>query len=51
MAYKKDKKGYGYGKMSLWQWVVLYLIVGGLIYWLVYYFFLSKGGAYPSNPY
>lgn len=37
----------GYGKRPLWFWVLIYLIVGGLVYWLVYYFWLgdSSGGS------
>lgn len=27
----------GYGKRPRWQWVVLYVVVGGLLYWLIYY--------------
>jgi hypothetical protein len=26
----------GYGKRPLWQWLVLYLIVGGIVYFLIY---------------
>ena len=40
-----EKKG-GYGKRPLWQWVVIYLIVGGLLYALVYYFVLARPGVY-----
>lgn len=31
-----------YSKRPMWQWVLLYLLVGGLIYWLIYYFVFSK---------
>lgn len=35
----------GYGKRPLWQWIVLYMVVGGVLYGLVYYvFFAGKGG-------
>jgi len=34
-----EKQPKGYGKRPLWQWVVLYLIVGAVVYGLVYYFF------------
>jgi len=27
-----------YGKRPLWQWVLLYVIVGGIVYAAVYYF-------------
>lgn len=38
----KASSGYGggYGKRPMWQWIILYLIVGGIIYYAVYYFFL-----------
>lgn len=39
----------GYGKQSLWQWVVIYLIIGGIIYAGVYYFFLAKKGGYSQS--
>lgn len=38
----------GYGKRPLWQWIVIYLIVGGIIYGLVYFFFMRQG---VSSPY
>lgn len=34
----------GYGKRPLWQWIVIYLVIGGVIYFLVYYFVLAKNG-------
>lgn len=39
----KQKPEKGYGKRPAWQWVVLYLIVGAIVYGLVYYFFMSSG--------
>lgn len=39
--------GSGYGKRPLWQWILLYVIIGGIIYAGVYYFYLSKKGASP----
>jgi len=40
----------GYGKRPLWQWVVLYLVVGAIVYGLIYYFVLAKkGGGYNYN--
>jgi len=47
MASKEYKNEYS--KRPLWQWVLIYLLVGGVIYALVYYFvFASKGGSYTS---
>ncbi len=40
--------GNGYGKMSMWQWIALYLVIGGVVYGLIYYFmYANKNG----NPY
>ena len=36
----------GYGKRPMWQWVVVYLIVGALVYGLIYYFVWGKVGGY-----
>jgi hypothetical protein len=47
-----EAKGYGYGKRPLWQWILLYVLIGGVVYFLVYYFvFAKKGGySYPVSP-
>lgn len=37
--------GDGYGGRPMWQWILIYLIVGGVIYFLIYYFVLGKGGS------
>ncbi|MEK7063973.1 MAG: cupredoxin domain-containing protein [Patescibacteria group bacterium] len=37
----------GYDKRPLWQWLVIYLIIGGLIYAAIYYFYFAKKGASP----
>ena len=31
----------GYGKRPLWQWVLLYLVVGGALYYLAYLLFFA----------
>ncbi len=42
----------GYGKRPMWQWIVLYLIIGGAIYYAVYYFFFRHTGySYPRYSY
>lgn len=38
----EDNGGKGYGKRPLWQWIVIYLIVGAIIYGLIYYVFLAR---------
>lgn len=42
MEEESSKKGYG--KRPLWQWIVLYLVIGAIVYGLVYYFVLAKKG-------
>ena len=61
-----QKKSYGYGKRPLWQWILLYVVVGAVAYGAIYYFVIAKKGGYnkdkgynqnpsnqnsPSNPY
>lgn len=38
-----------YGKRPLWQWILLYAVVGVIVYGLVYYFVFAKKGGYSSN--
>jgi hypothetical protein len=35
-----------YGKRPLWQWIVSYLVIGGIIYAAIYFLFLNKPGGY-----
>lgn len=35
----------GYGKRPLWQWVLIYLVVGGVIYGVVYYVIAARNGS------
>lgn len=37
-----------YGKRPLWQWVLIYAVIGGALYGLVYYFALAGKGGLPS---
>lgn len=46
----------GYGKRPLWQWILIYVVIGGIVYAGIYYFFMSKNGGYnygssQSEPY
>lgn len=34
-----------YGKRSFWQWILLYIVIGGLIYAGIYVAFLHKGNS------
>lgn len=38
----------GYGKRPLWQWILIYLVIGGIVYFLIYYFVFAKKGAYTA---
>lgn len=42
-----------YGKRPLWQWIAIYLVVGAVIYGVVYYFFFANksGSGNNYNPY
>lgn len=40
-----------YSKRPLWQWILIYLIVGGIAYILIYYFVIAKRGGYSSTNY
>lgn len=46
----KEGYGKGYGKRPLWQWIVIYAVIGAIIYGLVYYFILAKPGSSNSAP-
>ena len=39
----------GYGKRPFWQWILLYVVLAGIIYAAIYFFFLSGGT--PNLPY
>lgn len=32
----------GYNKRPWWQWLIIYLIIGGLVYAAIYYFYINK---------
>ena len=32
-----NKNG-GYGKRPLWQWILLYVVIGGIIYFGIFYY-------------
>lgn len=38
-----------YGKRPLWQWVLIYLVIGGIAYWLIYTFIYAKNATYNSG--
>lgn len=34
------------GKRPLWQWLIIYLVIGGILYFIIYYFVISGKGGY-----
>ena len=38
-----------YSKRPLWQWLVIYVVLGAVIYGAVYYLFLNKNKGYNDN--
>ena len=49
MEEKVEEKPKGiYGKRPMWQWILIYLVVGGIVYALIYFIFLRQG---VSSPY
>src|SRR6266567_3458063 len=49
MAYATQKGSYG--KRPLWQWILLYIVIGAIVYGAVYYLYLVPKGGYnaPSS--
>ncbi len=51
---KTSSKKTGYNGRPLWQWVLIYLVIGVVVYGLIYYFVFGKtlnfgGSQYGSN--
>lgn len=46
MEEKNNTYKSGYGKRPLWQWIILYLIIGALIYGVIYYLAFPKQNSY-----
>lgn len=46
------KQSYGYSKRPLWQWILLYVLIGLLVYGVIYYFVFAKKTNYSmqQNP-
>jgi len=34
----------GYGKKPLWFWVLVYVVIGGIVYYGIYYLMSGKSG-------
>lgn len=41
----KAPKPSGYGKRPAWQWFVIYLVVGAIVYALIYFLFIKGDGS------
>lgn len=39
-----------YSKRPLWQWIIIYLVIGVVVYGAIYYFYLAKKTGYSSTP-
>jgi hypothetical protein len=46
MADETPDKESGYGKRPLWQWILIYLIIGSIIYALIYFFVIAPRGGF-----
>ncbi len=44
-----EQKNYGYGKRPLWQWILLYIVIGLIAYGLIYFIFFYKNDGYNYN--
>lgn len=50
MEESTPEKTSGYGKRPLWQWILIYIVIGGILYFLIYKFVITKnGGGYSSG--
>ena len=41
----KPKSGYGYGKKSILFWVLVYLVIGAVVYGAIYLWLTSSSGS------
>jgi hypothetical protein len=44
-----QKPSKGYGKRPVWQWVLIYLVIAIIVYGLIYFIFIHKGGSSSSG--
>jgi flagellar basal body-associated protein FliL len=40
---------YNYNKKSIWKWVLIYIVIGAVVYAGIYYFFFYNKGGYTYN--
>jgi len=48
---KESPQKKGYGKKSLKKWIVIYLVVGIVVYGLIYLVILAQDGSSPTYSY
>ena len=41
----------GYGKRPLWQWILLYVVIGAIVYFLIYWLFIRHGSTSSTGTY
>lgn len=46
MPEQNNSQKNGYGKRPLWQWIVLYVVVGAIVYAVIYWLFFAQSGGY-----
>lgn len=46
LSTEKKNNSKSYSKRPVWQWVLLYLIVGGFVYFVIYWFIFRQGNSY-----
>jgi len=39
----------GYGRRPMWQWILIYVVIGIIVYGLIYYFVLAPKGSTPDS--
>ncbi len=47
-SYKKGSSKSYYSKRPLWQWILIYVVVGALVYAAIYYFVIAIRSGYSS---
>lgn len=41
--------GKSYGKRPLWQWIALYLVIGGIVYGTIYFLVFNTGYSFKGQ--
>ncbi|MDP3997256.1 MAG: hypothetical protein Q8P73_02015 [bacterium] len=39
----------GYGKRPLWQWILIYVVIGAMVYFVIYYFSFGRNNTAPYS--